>query len=181
MTVKGKKVQCIGFWKWCSTTVHADHSWQRVPNPPILWRLPIMPTPLFKFCPTPTFAVASNLHPHCSFQLSYFFGWMGDYATFGVPLIAIMDLHMSNLGTLVPEGPCYVFYATRCQVYWGLWHMFFCWYSDLISHTSHINTYTQTHIAYILYTICYVLITVTDLRVTIFSMHDPSFSAKSEL
>ena len=26
-----------------------------------------------------------------------------------------MDLHMSGLGTLVPEGPCGMFYATRHQ------------------------------------------------------------------
>ena len=40
-----------------------------------------------------------------------------------------------KLGTLVPEGPCCVFYGTRCQVYWGMTHnVVFCWYSDLISH-----------------------------------------------
>ena len=31
-----------------------------------------------------------------------------------------MDLHISSLGTLVPEGTWCVFYATRHQVYWGL-------------------------------------------------------------
>ena len=47
-----------------------------------------------------------------------------------------IDLHMSRLGNLVPEGPWCVFYATRCQVYWSLTHnvAFYC-YSDLISHT----------------------------------------------
>ena len=56
-----------------------------------------------------------------------------------------MDLlHMPSLGTGVPEGPWQVFYATRCQVYWGLTHnMAFYWYSDLISHT-HKHTHT-TH------------------------------------
>ena len=43
-----------------------------------------------------------------------------------------MDLHMSSLHTLVPKGPWCVFYATRCQVSWGLTHEI-C-YSDLISH-----------------------------------------------
>ena len=33
-----------------------------------------------------------------------------------------MDLHMSGLCTLVPEGPWCVFYVTRRQVYWGLTH-----------------------------------------------------------
>ena len=43
-----------------------------------------------------------------------------------------MDLHMSSLRTLVPKGHWCVFYATRCQVSWGLTHEV-C-YSDLISH-----------------------------------------------
>ena len=30
----------------------------------------------------------------------------------------------------------------RCQIYWGLTHVVFCWYSKLISHT---QTQTQTH------------------------------------
>ena len=30
-----------------------------------------------------------------------------------------MDLHMSSLDTLVPQRPWWVFYATRCQVYWS--------------------------------------------------------------
>ena len=47
-----------------------------------------------------------------------------------------MDLYILSLGTLVPEGPWCVFYATRHQVYWGLKHnVLFCWYSNLISHT----------------------------------------------
>ena len=27
------------------------------------------------------------------------------------------DLHLSSLGTLLPEAPCYAFYATRNQIY----------------------------------------------------------------
>ena len=51
-----------------------------------------------------------------------------------------------------------MFYATRRQVYLGLRHKIFCWYSDLISlththtHThrerdtqTHTNTHTHTH------------------------------------
>ena len=53
-----------------------------------------------------------------------------------------MDQHMWSLGTLVPEGPWCVFYATRCQVYWGLTHNVVLYgHSDLISlthkHTAH--------------------------------------------
>ena len=49
---------------------------------------------------------------------------MGDHATFDVLfyLMIIIDLHMSSLRTLVPEGLGYVFYATRCQVFYGLTH-----------------------------------------------------------
>ena len=45
---------------------------------------------------------------------------MGDRATFYDLLNFIMDLHLSSLGTLVPEGPCCVFYVTRHQVYRGM-------------------------------------------------------------
>ena len=56
-----------------------------------------------------------------------------------------MDLvRMSSLGALVPEGPWYVFYTTRYQVYWGLTcNVVFYWYSDLILHT-HTHTHTNT-------------------------------------
>ena len=80
-----------------------------------------------------------------------------------------MDLQMSSLGTLVPEGPWYVFHATRDQVYWGPKHdVVFYWYSDFV--TTHTNT--QTHTAHsgsvdwhthinIIYTTCYVLTAAT--------------------
>ena len=29
----------------------------------------------------------------------------------------VTDLHLLSLGTILPEAPWYVFYATRCQVY----------------------------------------------------------------
>ena len=58
----------------------------------------------------------------------------------------IMDLHMLSLVTLVPEGPWYVFYATRHQVYWGLTHnVAFCCYSTLIWYQAHTSTHTHTH------------------------------------
>ena len=53
----------------------------------------------------------------------------------------IMDLFMSSLGTLIPERPCYMFYAIRYQAYQGLTHVVFCWYSYLILQThTHKNT-----------------------------------------
>ena len=64
-----------------------------------------------------------------------------------------MDLHMSSLGTLVSGGPCCVFYATRCQVYWGLtYNVVSCYYSDCIScrhrckDTAHSGANRLTHI-----------------------------------
>ena len=55
-----------------------------------------------------------------------------------------MGLHMSSLGTLAPEGPWCVFYATRHQVYWGLTHnVIFYRYSDLISQTHKRTHHTQ--------------------------------------
>ena len=58
-----------------------------------------------------------------------------------------MDLHMSSLDTLLAEGPWCVFYATRCQVYWGLTQCgFLLVLSFYISHThTHTHTHTQIH------------------------------------
>ena len=84
---------------------------------------PLPPTSLSSQTPTPiVFSVA-------------LFIWLNEWS--GHIWCAIlcndkMDLHMSSLHTLVPKGPWCVFYATRCQVFWGLTHEI-C-YSDLISH-----------------------------------------------
>ena len=77
----------------------------------------------------------------------------------------IMVLYMSCFGTLVPERPCYMFDATRNQVYWSLTHNVIfsgtlIWYHKHIythkdiQHTqgpidwhTHINIY-QHHLAY---------------------------------
>ena len=45
-------------------------------------------------------------------------GW-SYYIWCAILLNVIMDLHMLSLGTLPPEGPWYVFHATRHQVYWA--------------------------------------------------------------
>ena len=110
---------------------YGSHSWQRVPNLPFLWRPPL---PLY-FLP-PLFQILSNHHfllPPTStpllFLLSCLFGWMDDRATFYVSLNEIMGLHMYvKPWYLAPKGPCCVFYATRCQVYWGLPCVVFCFY-----------------------------------------------------
>ena len=79
---------------------------------------PMLPTTLFSTFgqPSPSWnlPVTSNLHSHCPFCSS-------------VSLVDCVitphdnvDLHISSLGTLVPEGTRCVFSATRHQVYWGL-------------------------------------------------------------
>ena len=63
-----------------------------------------------------------------------------------------MDLHISSLGILVPEGPWCVFYATRRQLYWGLIHnvvfrsaLISHTYANTQGHTSHSWASTLTH------------------------------------
>ena len=79
---------------------------------PILWRSPILFTlPFFKFCPSPSPTSTPLL-----FLLPCFFGWMGDHATFAVLDYSIISrIYMLSFGTIVPERPCWVFYALRCQ------------------------------------------------------------------
>ena len=53
-----------------------------------------------------------------------------------------MDLPMSSLSTLVPKGPCCVYYATRCQVYGGLTHnVVFFFDSTLVWYHTHTHTH----------------------------------------
>ena len=66
-----------------------------------------------------------------------------------------MDLHMSSLGALEPEGLWCVFYATRHQVYWGPINVSFAgtliWYHKQHKHkprewqTSYSGTSRPTH------------------------------------
>ena len=119
------------------------YSWQRGANAPILWRLPILPTPSFSnfVHPLPPLPCCLQPHPHCSFCCLLYLaeGWS---CHISCAIDDNMDLHMPSLVTLVSEGPWCVFYATRSQVYWGLTHVVFYWYSDLISHTQ-THKYTQ--------------------------------------
>ena len=117
-------------------------SWQRGANPPILPTYITYPL-FFKFRPPTThFPVTSNPHSHCSFCWPVSLAeWWSHHIWCAILLNDNMDLHMSSLGTLVPERPWCVFYATRRQVYWRLTHVVFYWYSDLISHT-HTNTHS---------------------------------------
>ena len=73
-----------------------------------------------------------------------------------------MDLHMLILSTLVPEGPWCVFYATRCQVYWGLTdNVFFLlalWFDithtnthTALSEANRLNTHITIYLHHLLY------------------------------
>ena len=118
-------------------------TWQRVPNPPILWRLPYIAYPL------PPFSNFFNLTlpPLLLFVFPYFFlkKWgLAPHLVCYVLLQYIMDLRMSSLDIAVPQGPCNVFYGTRNQLHWAQTHyVVFCYYSDLISHVT--DRQTRTH------------------------------------
>ena len=132
--------------KYCHIPIFKNHSWQKCPNPAYF----IMKTPLycltplfFRFCPTSPLLSPQTPTPIALSVVLFF--WPNEWSRHiwcDILLNDIMDPHISNLGTSVPEGPWCVFYATRPQVFWGLIHVIFCWYSDLISHT---QTHTQTH------------------------------------
>ena len=121
------------------------HSWQRGTNPPYLWRplyyLPLLfqkifqPPPTSLSPPTPTPTVLPVV------LFLWLNGWSHHIWCANL-LNDNMDLHISSLGTLVPERPWCVFYGTRCQVCWALTnHVDFDWYFDLIPLTyKHINT-----------------------------------------
>ena len=122
-------------------------SWHRGANPPILWRPPILPTsPSPLYCqPPPTSS------PPLFFLLSCFFR-LNEWSCHiwcAILLNDSMDLHMLSLATIVPEWPWCVLYATRCQVYWGLTHMWFftatlIWYRTH-KHTTHSGASRLTH------------------------------------
>ena len=96
--------------------------------------------PFFKFCPTP---LPCCLQPPALLLilLCYFFGWMGDHATFDVLFYSMI----SWMYICRALGSWCMFYATRCQVYWVLTcDVVFCWYSNLISHTQ-THMHKDTH------------------------------------
>ena len=73
------------------------HTWQRVPDPSILWRPPILPTPtIFKFCPN-----THHLSPHLLYLSPCFFNWMGDCITSDV-LFYLMISWIYTYQALVP-------------------------------------------------------------------------------
>ena len=131
------------------------HSWQRDANPPIFWRPPYIAYPPFfqiLYIPFPPNSLSPPTPTPTGLSVVLFLwinGW-SSHVWCAILLNYNMDLHMSGLCTLVPEGPWCVFYVTRRQVYWGLTHVVvFYWYSDLISrtqtHTAHSGASRLTH------------------------------------
>ena len=82
------------------------HSWQRVPTTYFMKTALFCLIPLLKFCPR-TPPMLSPLCPFCCL----------DRTTSDVLLYLMISWIY-----IVSKGPCCVFYATRCQVYWGLTH-----------------------------------------------------------
>ena len=120
-------------------------SWQRTANPRrINWRplpRPMLPTTLFfKFWPTlpPTYLSPPNPTPTVlSVALFLSLNGLSCHISCANLRNDNMVLHISTLGTLVAEGPWYVFFATRHQVYWGLAQcvLLVIWFN--ITHTKH--------------------------------------------
>ena len=94
--------------------------------------------------PSSFFEILSNpIHFHFTVLSVVLFLWQNEWSRHTWCAILLndnMDLHMSSLGTLVPEGPWCVFYVTRRQVYWGLTHNVVFTGTLIWYHTN-----TQTH------------------------------------
>ena len=112
---------------------------------PLFYKEPsllISPTStFFQILSNHPFPIASNHHSHCSFScLVSLDEWVIAPDLTIILLYDFMDLNMSSLGTCAPEGPYYVFYVTRSQVYWDLAFMWFFAGTLIWS-----RTYTNTH------------------------------------
>ena len=89
----------------------------------------ISKSPFFKFFPPPpplpfsTFLSPPTLNATALSVIIFL--WINEWSRhiwYTILLNDNMDLQMSSLPTLVPEGPWFVFYATRQQFYWGMTH-----------------------------------------------------------
>ena len=97
---------------------------------PLFYKDPPPPPPLFfKFCPIPH---PPHLQPSPSvlFLLPSFTEWVNAshfmcYFTSWYSGSTYIEPYVRSTYAVVPEWPCCVFYATRCQVYWGLIHNLF--------------------------------------------------------
>ena len=141
-------------------------------------------SPFFKFCPTPSPLSLTTPTPTALSVFLFLWpnGWLC-HIWCATLLNDIMDLHMSDLDILVPEGPWCVFYAaillrsdTLCDFLRVLWfdiththtrmharthpptptHTHTHTHTHTRRHTAHWQVDWHTHILHI-HTICYVL------------------------
>ena len=124
-------------------------------------KTPILPTrSFFKFCPSPShFLVISSPTPTVLSVVLFLWLSRWSHIWWAVLLNDDMDLHMLSLGTLLPEGPWCVFYATskgssllRSDMWCGfllvLW--FDITHKQTDKHTAHSRASRLTH-SYIIY------------------------------
>ena len=108
-----------------------------------------------------------QLPPPLFFLLSCFF-WLNKWSCHvwcAILLNGDMNLHISSLGTLVPKGDWFVFYATillrsnaECGFLLVLWFSITHMQTHTHTHTLHSGASRLTHLyKYIFYTTCYML------------------------
>ena len=114
----------MGEWKIFKASLH---SWQRGTNPLFYEVSSILPTPAFSLLlstPPPLPPLPCHLQPSSPLLFLLFcLFWVNEWSQHiwcAVLLNENMDMHTSNLDTLVPEGSWCLFYVTRCHVYWSL-------------------------------------------------------------
>ena len=97
------------------------------------------------YCLPFSFQILPNFSPCCFCYLVSLTEWvMVPHLMCYLLLHDIMDLHMSNLGTLVSQGLCGVFYATRHQItefQRMTLSLLILWF-----HITHTHAHTHTHI-----------------------------------
>ena len=119
------------------------HSWWKDAKPLILCRPPYISyyhLPFFKFYWTPHLPrPLTSLSPPTPIPTDFsifLFLWLNRWSCH-----IWMHLHMSSLGTLVPEGPWCMFYATRHK-FAEVWHIM-CFYCTLIWYHTQTDKYKQ--------------------------------------
>ena len=113
-----------------------------IKDPPPLYCLPPPPSPFSNFVQPPLHTFLSPPTSTPTVLSVFLFLWLNGWSRHIWCAILCndnMDLHMSSLVTLAPEGTWYVFYATRHQVYGGLkYNVVFT--GTLIWYHRHIST-----------------------------------------
>ena len=124
-----------------------SHSWKRVANPLFYKDLPILPPPFFfKFCPPLLLLPFSSPTPTLTVLSVVLFLWLNSWSHYiwcAILLNDNMDLHILSLGTRGTVMCVFVFYATKCQVYWVLTGK-----CGFLLVPIHFLSHTQTHSAF---------------------------------